>query len=189
MTGPAPALDAERFARIEEHCKVQFDESLRQSLNECIAYWGGELAKPYTYRGPRLPRHGGEQKAGKKQREGSRKRRQAFLMELALHFEIAGGKPGVNGWNREMGEATGFAIFLLEIYDILPEAARPRTKRDRLPNAETFVRDSELLARAVAENRAEVLALGFRDDPRLHTPGGSIARAGYMLQTMTAWRR
>jgi len=182
VTGPAPALDAERFARIEEDCNVQFDESLRQSLNECIAYWGGELAKPYTYRGPRLPRHGGEQKAGKKQREGSRKRRQAFLMELALHFEVAGGKPGVNGWNREAGKATGFARFLLEIYNVLPEAGRP-------PNAETFVRDSELMAKTVANNRAAVLALGFNDDPSLHTPGGSIARAGYMLQTMTAWRR
>lgn len=182
MSDHSPPLDAERFSRIEKDCKVQFNEDLRKSLNECITFWSGQLAEPEQFKSPLAPHL-------KDQRQGARKRRQPFVMELALHYEIAGGEPGVNGYNREIGKATAFARFLMEIYDVLPDAARPRPKRGEQPRVETFIRDSELLAKGVADNRREVLALGFADDPRLHTPGGSVARAEYLLRTMTDWRR
>ena len=189
MTNPSRPLDAERFSRIEKDCKVQFNEDLRKSLNECISFWSGQLAEPEQFKSPLAP-HLRKPKDGKREpRQGVRKRRQPFLMELALYYEAAGGKPAVRGYDRDAGKVRGFAQFLLEVYDVLPEAARPRAKKGGPPKVETFIRDSEQMAKAVADNRKEVLALGFEDDPRLHTPGGSVAGAEYTLRTMTAWRR
>jgi hypothetical protein len=184
----SPPLDAERFSRIEKDCKVQFSEDLRKSLNECIAFWSSHLAEAEQFKSPLAP-HLREPKHGqRKRRQGARKRRQPFFNELALHYEAAGGKPEVKGYDRDAGKVRGFAQFLLEVYDVLPEAARPRAKKGEPPKVETFIRDSELMAKSVADNREAALALGFKD-PRLNTPGGSVARAEYTLRMMTAWRR
>jgi hypothetical protein len=102
------------------------------------------------------------------------------MLELAAHFQIAGGKAKIVEWQR--GEkATAFERFLREIYKVLPNQARP-------PSVETFVRISELLAATISEKRPFVmlpwgcLIRGLKD---LEEPA---ARAEYILLTLKAYR-
>lgn len=85
-----------------------------------------------------------------------------------MHYEIAGGRPRHNGWNRSSGQLTGFAYFLEAVYTILPSNVRP-------PTVASFVRDAE--------------HLGFSDNPWLDQRAGSPARAACLLSQKTAWWR
>lgn len=154
------------FDLVESECsgreqRVIFDEKLRDSLNECLAYWSQELARPYRFTSPLAAHHQGI-------RTSKRKRRLPFVYELALHFEIAGGVPKHNGWNRDYGKVVGFARFLELVYGVLPESAKPK-------GVDTFIRDAEHIG----------LSPDFLKDQR----GGSKTRAAYLLDTATAWRR
>lgn len=173
MSDHSPPLDAERFSRIEKLCNVRFNDDLRQSLNDCVDFWGAELARPYRYAGPKPPHFKG-------MREGSEKRRRPFMLELAAHFAIAGGEAKISEWRR--GEkATAFELFLREIYGILPTRARP-------PTAGTFVRVSELLAATISERREVVMVLGFSINSGLKNIDDPVARAEYILEKLKSLR-
>ena len=159
-------LGDEQFDYIERECGIRVDAERRRDINQTIEYWSQALMPERTLRSRRAP--------GRKDRESKRKRRLQFVMELALHYEVAGGRPEQQkNWDRppasEMPIAmSGFPLFLKTIYLALPEHARP-------VNEATFIRDAELL--------------GFNRDPTKDRRGGSLARAAYLLRTMTAWRR
>lgn len=130
-------------------------------MNESIFYWIDKVATPRRPTSTLAPHI-------RPYRFSRRKRRLKLLRELHLYYEILGGHPSHCGWKRDEIGRDGFAKFLEIIYGVLPPNSRP-------PTVETFVRDAE--------------HLGFNSDPRLDARGGCVARAEYILRTITAWRR
>lgn len=159
-------LGDNHFDAIHDVClDVHFPLHQRMAINEALSFWFEYLKPRRRSLGPAAPVPAGF----RSRRAGKRQRRLWLIRELALHYEIAGGRPTHNGWNRDLGHFTGFGFFLEVVYGILPpHLAEGMT-------VESFVRDAE--------------HLGFSNDPMFDYRGGCTARATYLLHTLTAWRR
>lgn len=163
--GPCWTLSDTQFDAIEFRCHgVHFASDQRRQVNATLCFWTEELRPRRRSLGPVAP-----PPPGYRARRSNRRQRRLWLVrELALHYEIAGGRPTHNGWNRSSGRLTGFAYFLEAVYTVLPPSIRP-------PTVASFVRDAE--------------HLGFNDNPLLDQRAGNPDRARYLLRQRTAWWR
>jgi len=162
------SLNALQFERLESECGVHFDDELRASLNETLHYWARLLSQASRRTSPVAEHHRGK-------REAKRKRRLGLVRELALHYAAAGGIARPNGYNREVGKVAGFSLFLQLIHEFMPSAALPKS-------IVTFIRDAEHLD--FDENDPHFELSKGADAQRL-----AAARAKYMLEIVTRWRR
>lgn len=165
LTCPSIGISEAQFDEIERKCQaVRFAQDQRREINETIRFWGEHLQPRRRCLGPVASGPPDRPKT----RDGRRMRRLGLIRELALHYEIAGGRPARNGWHRSSGTSTGFACLLEEVYGVLPPNVRP-------PTVGSFVRDAE--------------RVGFRNSPWLDQRGGSPERAAYLLRARQAWWR